>query len=387
MRKSIHLRWIEHAEAKSVREHAGLQRAASEPPVNIVHATTSPSWLDWPRPLTRTLGYTVAAVRSLSVTARIWAKAASRAAFRPSPREVDYDRVLVAVLITDIVDSTKWVAEVGDRDWRIVLDRHHDATRHHIKRFGGREVGNRGDGFVGIFDSPSRAVRCAAAITNTIAPLGISLRSGVHAGEVYLRRGEIGGIAVHIAARIAATAHPGETCVSKTVRDLVVGSGLVFEDRGTHQLRGLPKEIHLYAMRGFDASVALPTGLRMAAPPLAPQSAGRWTASIAHNADEAWSWDELGYSSADAGSKGQGIWFASTFLVGEDLATGRLIRLLPDYAPVKEDLGAVYPHRRSTPSIARRAARRKAPPTIIGGCGFCDGLGQIIIGGKLTNSP
>ena len=99
------------------------------------------------------------------------------------------------------------------------------------------------------------------------------------------------------------------------------------------------------------------------------------------------SWDELGYSSAGAGSEGQGIWFAPTFLVGEDLATGRLIRLLPDYAPVKEDLGAVYPHRRSTPSIARRAARWKAPPTIIGGCGFCDGLGQVIIGGKLTNSP
>jgi len=244
MRNSIQLRWIEHAEAKSYREHAALWRTASEPHVNIVEATTARAWFDWRRPPTRV----AAAVQSLSVTAGMWAKMAFRAARRPSPTDADYDRVLVAVLITDIVDSTKWVAEVGDRDWRIVLDRHHDATRHHIKRFGGREVGNRGDGFVGIFDSPSRAVRCAAAITYTIAPLGISLRSGVHVGEVHLKRGEIGGVAVHIAARIAATAHPGETCVSKTVRDLVFGSGLVFEDRGTHRLRGLPEEIHLYAM-------------------------------------------------------------------------------------------------------------------------------------------
>jgi class 3 adenylate cyclase len=162
---------------------------------------------------------------------------------------VDSDRVLVAVLITDIVDSTKWVAGVGDRNWRVLLDRHHHATRYQIKRFGGREVGNRGDGFVGIFDSPSRAIRCASAISGAIAPLGILLRSGVHAGEVHLKGGEISGIAVHIAARIAATAHPGEACVSRTVRDLVVGSGLVFEDRGIHRLRGLPEEVHLYAMQ------------------------------------------------------------------------------------------------------------------------------------------
>ena len=115
----------------------------------------------------------------------------------------------------------------------------------------GREVGNRGDSFVGIFNSPSRAIRCASAIADTIAPLGISLRSGIHAGEVHLTGGEISGIAVHIAARIAAAAHPGEACVSRTVRDLVVGSGLVFEDRGIHRLRGLPEEIHLYAMRSL----------------------------------------------------------------------------------------------------------------------------------------
>jgi class 3 adenylate cyclase len=173
--------------------------------------------------------------------------------------KVNYDRVLLAILITDIVDSTKWAAEVGDHDWRALLDRHHDATQYQIKRFGGREVGNRGDGFVGIFNSPSRAVRCASAIADTIAPLGLSLRSGIHAGEVHLTGGEISGIAVHIAARIAAAAHPGEACVSRTVRDLVVGSGLVFEDRGTHRLRGLPEEIHLYATRAFGAATPVPS--------------------------------------------------------------------------------------------------------------------------------
>jgi len=169
---------------------------------------------------------------------------------------MDDGRVLVAVLITDIVDSTKWVAEIGDRDWRTLLDRHANVTRHQIRRFGGREVGNRGDGFVGIFHCPVRAVRCASAIANTIAPLGILLRTGIHAGEIQLKSEEISGIAVHIAARIAAIASPGEACVSKTVRDLVAGSGLVFEDRGIHQLRGLPEQIHLYAMRTVSASPA-----------------------------------------------------------------------------------------------------------------------------------
>jgi class 3 adenylate cyclase len=175
-------------------------------------------------------------------------KARFQTALKLSCAEADYDRVLVAVLITDIVDSTKRVAEMGDRDWQVLLDRHDDATRCQIKRFGGREIGNHGDGFVGIFDSPARAVRCAAAIGDTIAPLGILVRSGIHAGEVHLKKEVISGIAVHIAARIPATARPGEALVSKTVCDVVAGSGLVFEDRGMHQLRGLPEEIHLYAM-------------------------------------------------------------------------------------------------------------------------------------------
>ena len=237
------------------REHAALWRTASEPHVNIVDGHNRPSLVRLAtgagsdaRPHCRG-GAIVVSRQPGYGPKRLPVPSA-----RPSTTEVDYDRILAAVLITDIVDSTKWVAEVGDRDWRVLLDRHHDATRYQIKRFGGREVGNRGDGFVGIFDSPSRAVRCASAIADTIAPLGISLRSGIHAGEVHLKGGEISGIAVHIAARIAATAHPGEACVSRTVRDLVVGSGLVFEDRGTHRLRGVPEEIHLYAMPQLGAS-------------------------------------------------------------------------------------------------------------------------------------
>lgn len=250
MHKNVPRRWIEHAEAKSVQEHAGVQRDPSEPHLNIICATNGPSWFDWPRAMVRALGRTVAGVRSFPLEKREWTRESSRVAF--STTKVNHDQVLLVVLITDIVASTKWAAEVGDRNWRILLDRHHGATRYQFRRFGGKEVGNRGDGFVGIFDSPSRAVRCASAIADTIAPLGIALRSGIHAGEVHLKAGEISGIAVHIAARIAAAARPGEACVSRTVRDLVIGSELVFEDRGIHRLRGLQEEIHLY---GCGASV------------------------------------------------------------------------------------------------------------------------------------
>jgi len=265
MRKSTQLRWIEQLETRSVQEHAALQRAVSEPDVNITYTTTGPIWSDWLRELARTLRRAVASARSSPVDKPIWDKARFHTAPKLPSTAIDYDRVLVAVLITDIVDSTKRVADMGDRDWRVLLDRHGDATRYQIKRFGGREVGNRGDGFVGIFDSPARAVHCAAAIGDMIAPLGISVRSGIHVGEVHLKREEISGIAVHIAARIAATARPGEAFVSKTVCDLVAGSGLVFEDRGIHQLRGLPEEIHLYAMRAAlhatDANIiSLETG-------------------------------------------------------------------------------------------------------------------------------
>jgi len=151
------------------------------------------------------------------------------------------------VLFTDIVDSTKRAAALGDRMWRALLDRYDEIVRQQLSRFRGREVKNLGDGFLATFDGPARAVRCASAIAGTVQPLGISVRSGLHTGEIELKRDDIGGIAVHVAARVVAMAEPGETLVSNTVRDLVAGSGLRFDDRGFHALRGLPEEVHLYA--------------------------------------------------------------------------------------------------------------------------------------------
>jgi len=164
--------------------------------------------------------------------------------------EVEVDRVLATVLFTDIVDSTKRAAGLGDRQWRALLDRHDAAVRTQIGRFRGHEVKSLGDGFLATFDGPARAVRCAAAIAGSVQPLGLAVRSGLHTGEIELTRDDIGGIAVHTAARVVAMAGPGETLVSSTVRDLVAGSGLRFEDRGRHALRGLPEEVHLYTVLG-----------------------------------------------------------------------------------------------------------------------------------------
>jgi class 3 adenylate cyclase len=154
---------------------------------------------------------------------------------------------LATVLFTDIGDSTRRAAELGDRNWHTLLDRHDQVVREQLARFRGREVKNLGDGFLATFDGPARAIRCAAAITGSVRQLGITVRNGLHTGEIELKREDIGGIAVHIAARVAETARSGESLVSSTVRDLVAGSGLRFEDRGYHSLRGLPEEVHLYA--------------------------------------------------------------------------------------------------------------------------------------------
>jgi class 3 adenylate cyclase len=160
--------------------------------------------------------------------------------------EAEPDRVLVTVMFTDIVDSTKRAAQLGDRQWRDLRERHDQAVRHQIGRFRGHEVKALGDGFLATFDGPARAIRCATTIAETVQPLGIVIRAGLHTGEIELQGDDIGGIAVHIAARVAAMAQPGETLVSRTVRDLVAGSGLRFQDRGLHALRGLPEEMHLY---------------------------------------------------------------------------------------------------------------------------------------------
>jgi class 3 adenylate cyclase len=169
-----------------------------------------------------------------------------------SRREAEVDRVLATVMFTDIVDSTKRAAELGDRQWRVLLDRHDEAARSQFARFRGREIKNLGDGFMVTFDGPARAVRCAAAISDSVRPLGITLRSGLHTGEIELKRDDVAGIAVHIAARLVTEAEAGETVVSSTVRDLVAGSGLRFKDRGIHALKGLPEKVHLYTV--LDAS-------------------------------------------------------------------------------------------------------------------------------------
>jgi class 3 adenylate cyclase len=152
----------------------------------------------------------------------------------------------LTVLFTDIVDSTARASAFGDRIWRAFLNRHHAIVRAEVERWRGREVNMTGDGFVVCFDDPARAVRCALAIAAAVRPLGLEIRAGVHTGDCYLEGDEISGIALHIGARIAALAAPGEVLVSSTVKDLVVGSDLDFDDRGTHDLRGVPGEWRLY---------------------------------------------------------------------------------------------------------------------------------------------
>ncbi len=164
--------------------------------------------------------------------------------------EPEYDRVLATVLFTDIVGSTERAAELGDGRWRAVLDNHHAAVRRELTRFRGREVKTLGDGFLATFDGPARAIRCACAIRDGVRPLGIEVRAGLHTGECEWRGDDVGGIAVHIGARVAAKAGPGEVVVSSTVKDLVAGSGLRFADRGVHSLKGIPGKWRLFAVEG-----------------------------------------------------------------------------------------------------------------------------------------
>jgi class 3 adenylate cyclase len=162
--------------------------------------------------------------------------------------EVADDRVLATVLFTDIVDSTRHATEIGDRDWHALLDAHDAVVRAQLARFRGREVSTAGDGFLAMFDGPQRAIRCAMAIRDAVQALGIEVRAGLHTGECEIRGDDIGGIAVHIGARVSALARPNEVLVSSTLRDLVIGSGLEFEDRGAHELKGVPGEWHLFAV-------------------------------------------------------------------------------------------------------------------------------------------
>jgi class 3 adenylate cyclase len=157
------------------------------------------------------------------------------------------DRVLATVLFTDIVDSTTHMARLGDSGWRELLGRHHSLVRTELTRARGTEVDTAGDGFFASFDGPARAIRCAKSIVGSVGELGIDVRSGLHTGECEIVDGKVTGIAVHTGARVAAHAGPGDVLVSSTVKDLVAGSGLEFEDRGVHELKGIPGEWRLYA--------------------------------------------------------------------------------------------------------------------------------------------
>ncbi len=166
--------------------------------------------------------------------------------------EAEPDRVLATVLFTDIVSSSEKAASLGDRAWRDLLERHHELVRRQLVRFRGSEVDTAGDGFLASFDGPARAIRCANAIVESMPELGLEVRAGLHTGECELMDGKVAGIAVHTGARVSSFAQPGEVLVSSTVKDLVAGSGISFEDRGAHQLKGIPGEWRVYAVTRGD---------------------------------------------------------------------------------------------------------------------------------------
>ena len=188
------------------------------------------------------------ALLSPGVTRRLIAEFAGRApgpAASPGPQT---DRVLATVMFSDIVGSTERAAEMGDQGWRGVLDRHDAVVRRELEQHGGREVKSTGDGFLAVFDAPARAIRCAVTIRDELRAMGLEVRVGLHAGEVELRGDDVGGIAVHIGARIAASGEPGDVVVSSTVKDLAAGSNIAFADRGEQDLKGVPGSWRLFAV-------------------------------------------------------------------------------------------------------------------------------------------
>jgi class 3 adenylate cyclase len=172
--------------------------------------------------------------------------------FLSAVRETEsvFERVLATVLFTDIVGSTERASALGDTDWRNLVERHHAGVRAYLARFRGTEIDTAGDGFFASFDGPARAIRCAEAIVEDARSVGVELRAGLHTGECQTIDGKIGGLAVNIGARIGALAGPSEILVSQTVKDLVAGSGLVFEEHGEHELKGVPDRWRLYAVTG-----------------------------------------------------------------------------------------------------------------------------------------
>lgn len=174
----------------------------------------------------------------------------------------DPDRVLATVLFTDIVASTEKLAAVGDRRWRELLEQHHGIVRGQLAKFRGREIDTAGDGFFAAFDGPARAVRCASAVVSELGRVGLDVRAGLHTGECQLIDGKLSGIAVHTGARVASLALAGEVLVSATVKDLVYGSGISFDDRGSHVLKGLPGEWRIYRVEPNEDRLSLRLAIR-----------------------------------------------------------------------------------------------------------------------------
>ena len=170
--------------------------------------------------------------------------------FLTGDRPVEVDRVLTTIVFTDIVGSTERVASIGDQRWNALLDSHDRALRDQVRRFKGREIKTTGDGFHLSFDGPARAVRCVQAISHAVEQLGIEIRTGLHTGECEVRGDDLGGLAVHIAARVGALATSGEILVTGTLKDLVAGSDIEFDDRGEHELKGVPGTWKLFAVKG-----------------------------------------------------------------------------------------------------------------------------------------
>jgi class 3 adenylate cyclase len=170
----------------------------------------------------------------------------------------DPDRALATIMFTDIVSSTERAAEAGDERWRVLVEHHDEVLRHEMARWGGRPIKTLGDGFLVVFDGPAKAVRCARAMTSAVRPLGLEIRAGVHTGECERQGDDLAGIAVNVAARISGLAESGEVLVSSTVRELVLGSGLEFVERGSHQLKGVPDEWHVFAMTSDGRTDARP---------------------------------------------------------------------------------------------------------------------------------
>jgi class 3 adenylate cyclase len=194
------------------------------------------------------------------------------------------DRVLATVLFTDIVDSTRRAADLGDAGWRELLERHDALVRAQLARFGGREVKQTGDGFLASFDGPARAIQCACAIEEEARAAGITIRAGLHTGECERIGDDLGGLAVHVAARVGAKAAPGEVLVSGTVKDLVMGSGIEFSGRGAHELKGVPGTWPLHAVGSEHTAVAEASTAPHVDPPPAPTVTDRAARRVARSA-------------------------------------------------------------------------------------------------------